>query len=122
MGHFEISLLNAVRGAENVGMPDDVQRPSAETALRAYEEFGNIGEVTTVRCERCGDVLPHEFLSIMLGVRRPSVTEVLAPLQKRGVISNGRGVIEVLDRAELKSLACECYRAVTQEYARLFGE
>jgi CRP-like cAMP-binding protein len=35
--------------------------------------------------------LTHEFLAIMLGVRRSSVTEVLHPLQERGLISNSRG-------------------------------
>jgi CRP-like cAMP-binding protein len=68
------------------------------------------------------DVLPltHEFLSIMLGVRRASVTEVLQPLQERGVIRSVRGKIEVLDRSRLEKLACECYRAVTQAFALQF--
>jgi CRP-like cAMP-binding protein len=68
------------------------------------------------------NVLPltHEFLSIMLGVRRASVTEVLQPLQQRGVIRSMRGKIEVLDRPRLEALACECYRSVSREFARLF--
>jgi len=66
--------------------------------------------------------LTHEFLSIMLGVRRSSVTDVLGPLQERGVITNHRGVIEILDRDRLKALACECYEAVNAEFARLFPE
>jgi CRP-like cAMP-binding protein len=65
--------------------------------------------------------LTHEFLSIMLGVRRASITEILQPLQKSGLIHNGRGVIEIVDRDGLKTLACECYEAVNQEFARLFG-
>ena len=65
--------------------------------------------------------LTHEFLAIMLGVRRPSVTEVLRPLQERGLVRNGRGEIEIVDRPGLEGLACECYRAVNQEFARLFG-
>jgi CRP-like cAMP-binding protein len=64
--------------------------------------------------------LTHEFLAIMLGVRRASITEVLRPLQKRGLIHNGRGRIEVLDRPGLEAHACECYEAVIQEFARLF--
>jgi CRP-like cAMP-binding protein len=65
--------------------------------------------------------LTHEFLAIMLGVRRATVSEVLRPLQERGVIHSGRGVIKILDRPGLEALACECYRTVNQEFARIFG-
>jgi CRP-like cAMP-binding protein len=70
------------------------------------------------------DLLPltHEFLAIMLGVRRASVTEVLRPLQEQGIIHNGRGEITILDRAALKANPCECYRVVEEEFARLFDE
>lgn len=66
--------------------------------------------------------LTHEFLAVMLGVRRPSVTEVLRPLQEQGLLLNGRGVITILDRKGLEALACECYQIVRQEYERLFGD
>ena len=65
--------------------------------------------------------LTHEFLAIMLGVRRASVTDVLQPLQKRGLIHNGRGRIEIVDRAGLEKQACECYAATQAAFARLFG-
>ena len=65
--------------------------------------------------------LTHEFLAIMLGVRRASVTDVLRPLQKRGLIHNERGEIRIVDRPGLEALACECYSAVNQEFVRLFG-
>jgi CRP-like cAMP-binding protein len=65
--------------------------------------------------------LTHEFLAIMLGVRRPSVTEVLHPLQGKGLIQNGRGAIRILDRQGLEALACECYRRTREEYDRLLG-
>lgn len=69
------------------------------------------------------NVLPltHEFLSVMLGVQRSSLTEVLHPLQERGLIHNGRGKIEIVDRSGLEATACECYRVVKEEFARLFG-
>jgi CRP-like cAMP-binding protein len=63
--------------------------------------------------------LTHEFLSIMLGVRRASVTEVLGPLQDRGLITNSRGLITVVDRTGLEKLSCECYRKVRDEFERL---
>jgi len=65
--------------------------------------------------------LTHEFLAIMLGVRRPSVTEVLHPLQEQGLIRNTRGTITIVDRKGLEALSCECYRCVRDEYTRLLG-
>jgi CRP-like cAMP-binding protein len=69
------------------------------------------------------NVLPltHEFLSIMLGVRRSSVTEVLQPLQEQGLIRNERGKITVLNRKGLEAISCECYRRTQEEFTRLFG-
>jgi CRP-like cAMP-binding protein len=69
------------------------------------------------------DVLPltHEFLSIMLGVRRASITEVLRPLQEQGLIDNGRGKIHIVDRKGLEASCCECYRRTKEEFVRLFS-
>jgi CRP-like cAMP-binding protein len=68
------------------------------------------------------DVLPltHEFLGIMLGVRRASVTEVLNSLEAQGIVGNERGEIEILDRQRLEQHSCECYRQVQQQYERAF--
>lgn len=63
--------------------------------------------------------ITHEFLAMMLGVRRPSVTEVLQALQKQGLIRYSRGKIEVRDRQGLEAASCECYRAIKQAYDRL---
>ena len=65
--------------------------------------------------------LTHEFLAIMLGVRRASVTEVLRPLQEEGFLSNGRGAITILNRKGLEKACCECYRVVQDEFERLLG-
>ena len=65
--------------------------------------------------------LTHELFAIMLGVRRSSVTEVLNPLQKRGLVTYHRGKITVVDRAGLEALCCECYQTVRTEYLRLLS-
>lgn len=64
------------------------------------------------------DVFPltHEFLALMLGVRRASVSEVLRPLQERGWIQSNRGEITVLDRKGLESGSCECYRIIKEQH------
>jgi CRP-like cAMP-binding protein len=65
--------------------------------------------------------LTHEFLSMMLGVRRASVSTVLSDLQQRGLIQSRAGQITVLDRKGLEKAACECHRTATTEYERLLG-
>jgi CRP-like cAMP-binding protein len=67
-------------------------------------------------------ILTHEFLAQMLGVQRSTVTEVLSPLQARGLIRYHRGKVAVLDRRGLEKASCECYRAVRDEFDRLFGD
>jgi CRP-like cAMP-binding protein len=54
-----------------------------------------------------GDIVPltHEFLSLMLGVRRSGVTVALHFLKKRGIIGMSRKQIVILDREGLKKAA-----------------
>jgi hypothetical protein len=56
--------------------------------------------------------LTHDLLSAMLGVRRPTVTLILADLVQLGILSTSRGVIRIADRAALEAHSCECYRMV----------
>jgi len=65
--------------------------------------------------------LTHEYLALMLGARRASVTDVLGPLQAGRLVRSHRGRIIILDRAGLEGRTCECYRAVKDEYDRLLG-
>jgi CRP-like cAMP-binding protein len=66
-------------------------------------------------------VMTQELISNMLGVRREGVTEAAGKLQKLGVITYSRGKIEVIDRARLETLSCECYAVVKKETDRLFA-
>ena len=59
--------------------------------------------------------LTHEFLSQMLGVRRPTVTVVARMLQDAGLIRYHRGHIEIVDRRGLEARACECYEAIRRQ-------
>lgn len=51
----------------------------------------------------------HEFMALMLGVRRVGVTMAAGALQRSGVIEYHRGTLTVLDRDALTALACSCY-------------
>jgi len=66
-------------------------------------------------------VLTQEYLSMMLGVARPSVSTAASALQDEGLIRYTRGVITVLDRQALEDAACECYRIIEDEFSRLRG-
>src|SRR5271168_3377252 len=70
-----------------------------------------------------GNELPltHEFLGIMIGVRRASVTEAIQILENKEIISARRGAIEVLDRAKLEATAAESYGVPEAEYRRIIG-
>jgi CRP-like cAMP-binding protein len=70
-----------------------------------------------------GDELPltHEFLAMMLGVRRPGVTISLNLLEKQGFIQSTRGVIVIVDRAGLEESANGSYGTPEAEFQRLFG-
>jgi CRP-like cAMP-binding protein len=66
--------------------------------------------------------LTHEFLAIMLGVRRPTVTLVLHELQRAGLIDAGRATISITNRPGLERAACECYGVVKSTFHRLLPE
>ena len=63
--------------------------------------------------------LTHEFLSLMLGVRRSGVTEQLHILEGLHAIKSTRGNIRILNRGKLEDVAGGCYGAPEAEYTRL---
>ncbi len=58
--------------------------------------------------------LTQEFLALMLGTRRSSVTIAAGILQKAGIITYTRGNVNVLSRSALEAAACECYELIRQ--------
>jgi CRP-like cAMP-binding protein len=63
--------------------------------------------------------LSHEFLAMMLGATRPTVTVVAGTLQKAGLIRYRHGHITIVDRAALETASCECYATIKAEFDRL---
>jgi CRP-like cAMP-binding protein len=66
--------------------------------------------------------LTQEFLSIMLGVRRATVTEAAQVLREAGAIRNGTGRVEVVNRDRLIEASCECYGAMNTQTDAVFRD
>ena len=67
-------------------------------------------------------LLTHEFLGMMLGVRRTTVTDVMGSLQKAGLIRYRRGHVTILNQEALHRRTCECYDVSKLEFDRLLGD
>ena len=65
--------------------------------------------------------LTHEFLALMLGVRRAGVTEALQSLKRHKLIDTGRNKILLLNRKGIEQLAADSYGTPEKEYRRLIG-
>jgi CRP-like cAMP-binding protein len=65
--------------------------------------------------------LTHEFVAVMLGVRRSGVTDALHALEGAGLIRASRGVVRITSRKGLLALAGSIYGVPEAEYRRLMG-
>jgi CRP-like cAMP-binding protein len=63
----------------------------------------------------------HEFMALMLGVRRVGVTVAAGGFQRNGIIRYHRGDLTVLDRTALEAEACSCYVTDKLNHAELSG-
>ena len=53
--------------------------------------------------------LTHEFLAIMLAVRRPGVTVAIQALEQKGVVARKRGRVVIIDRQALEKMSNGTY-------------
>jgi CRP-like cAMP-binding protein len=65
--------------------------------------------------------LTHEYLALMLGVRRAGVTVALHVIEGEKLIRSGRVQITITDRSGLEARTCTCYAIVRREAARVLG-
>jgi hypothetical protein len=65
--------------------------------------------------------LTHEFLSIMLGVRRSGVTNEIHILEGIHAIKATRGNIRIVDRQKLEDVAGGSYGIPEDEYEQYIG-
>jgi CRP-like cAMP-binding protein len=121
-GMAESAALRALLHRYALAFQAQVTMTAACNARHAIEQ--RLARWLLIAHDRAGaDEFPmtHEFLSLMLGVRRPGVTIAAGMLQKAGLIHYARGRMAVADRPGLEAASCECYHTVRHEHARLLG-
>jgi len=73
------------------------------------------------RAESNQFAMTHEFMAMMLGVRRSGVTVTAGALKQAGLINYRNGQMTILDRPGLEAAACECYDIVQHQFEHLLG-
>lgn len=107
--------------------------PALQASLNRYVAVHGLQVAQTAGCNRLHDLdqrlarwllltqdrvgsgllrITHEFLAMMLGTDRPSVSLAAGALQKKRIIEYTHGAVRVLDRKKLESSACECYGVI----------
>jgi CRP-like cAMP-binding protein len=64
-------------------------------------------------------VVTHEFLAMLLGCRRPSLSLVIEDFKRRGVLADTRSGITVNNRDALLEVSCECYGIIKDNYEQV---
>jgi CRP-like cAMP-binding protein len=110
--------------------------PQLQRLLNRYATVHGLQTAQTAGCNRLHDLeqrlarwllliqdrvgsgllrITHDFLAMMLGTDRPSVSLAAGGLRKKRIIEYSHGSVRVLNRKKLESSACECY-GVIQEF------
>lgn len=109
--------------------------PDLQMKLSRYAVLQGMQVAQTAACNRLHDVaqrlarwllmaqdrmdtgalpITHDFLAIMLGTDRPSVSLAAAALQEKQIIRYHRGSVQILNRKKLEASACVCYGVIQQ--------
>ena len=100
--HYAQALVGFIMQSTACNAVHSVEQRLARWLLMAQDRMGS-------------DEFPltQEFVAMMLGATRPTVTVVAGTLQRAGLITYHRGHVTIVDREKLESASCECYRAAT---------
>jgi CRP-like cAMP-binding protein len=114
--------------------------PQLQRLLNRYATVHGLQTAQTAGCNRLHDLeqrlarwllliqdrvgsgllrITHEFLAMMLGTDRPSVSLAAGGLRKKHIIEYSHGSVRVLNRKRLESSACECYGLIQEFNAEM---
>jgi CRP-like cAMP-binding protein len=102
MAHFTQALFGFVAQSTACNAIHSVEQRLARWLLHAQD-----------RMDSSKFPLTQEFVAMMLGASRPTVTVVAGTLQKAGLIKYRHGRVTIVDRENLEAASCECYRTAT---------
>ncbi|PYX45042.1 MAG: Crp/Fnr family transcriptional regulator [Acidobacteria bacterium] len=109
--------------------------PGLQTLLHRYAAAHGMQVAQTAGCNRLHDLqqrlcrwllltqdrvgtgllrITHDFLAMMLGTDRPSVSLAAGILQRKRIIQYEHGSVRILNRKKLETSACECYAIIRQ--------
>jgi CRP-like cAMP-binding protein len=63
--------------------------------------------------------ITHDFMAMLLGASRPSVSGVIEHFEQRGMLKIRRGEILIGDRNKLAAVACDCYEVIKRNYEQV---
>lgn len=72
------------------------------------------------RVRRDEFAMRQEFMALMLGVHRPTVSTAARMLQQAGLISYSRGQMRILDAEGLRNGSCECLELIEKQVSQIF--
>jgi CRP-like cAMP-binding protein len=99
VSRFSHALMGMIMQSTACNALHSVEQRLARWLLTAHDRVG-----------KAQFPLTQEFLAMMLGAARPTVTIVAGTLQRAGLITYRRGQITIVDREALEEASCECYR------------
>ena len=103
MVHYTQALFGFVAQSTACNAVHSVEQRLARWLLMAHDRMGSEAFPLT-----------QEFVAMMLGASRPTVTVVAGTLQKAGLIKYRHGHVTIVDREQLEAASCECYQAATR--------
>ena len=102
INNYSEAFLGVIMQATGCNAAHNVEQRLAKWLLMAHD-----------RMEAEEFSITQEFVAMMLGATRQTVTGVAGSLQKAGLIQYHRGRVRILDREGLEAASCECYRVST---------
>jgi CRP-like cAMP-binding protein len=102
LGRYAQAFLGFVMQSTACNAMHSIEQRLARWLLMAHDR---------VECDEFP--LTQEFVAMMLGATRPTVTVVAGTLQRADLIAYHRGRVTIVDRRRLERASCECYRTAT---------
>jgi hypothetical protein len=101
MARYAAAMIGNLHQAVACAALHPVEARASRWILAVHDRLGN----------RAAVPMTQEVLADRLGVRRTTITRVIATLEEKGAIQHRRGRVHVLDRDTLEATACPCYAA-----------